>query len=246
MRILEQGYGPQVPEWHVLEERAPGYCRVYYILGGRLQYRDRYGQRPLYVGELYVFPAHAPYEITHDPTDPLRCLWFHLDLFPALLDRLIAFPVASTLACVLEALVEEYRHGRAEGEVYGRLVEVLYAYMVDSGCLIESDSRLGEMLGAIHAAYREVDFSVGSLCARLGYSPEHLIRTFGAYMHTSPYQYAIDLRLREAQGLLLAGHSVSRTAEAVGYRDSKAFSQAFKAKYGIPPSKCREEYTPRA
>ncbi len=246
MHILASGFGQQDADWHVLEESGAGYCRTYYLTGGPIRYRQGDDCRTLTAGHLYVFPSHAPFSLTHDPQEPLCCLWYHFDFFPAVTETLVELPLDESLRRVLDTLIAEQQAERITGGFYRSLVEALYCRIQESGLLTAPDPALVEMLQAIRACYKDREFSIGRVSARLGYSTEHFIRVFKRHMHVTPYRYATDLRLNEAARLLTDGYTVAETAEAVGYSESKVFARAFTQKYGISPLGYRRHYRPIA
>jgi AraC-like DNA-binding protein len=67
-----------------------------------------------------------------------------------------------------------------------------------------------------------------------------LLRQFSGRTGLTPLQYARQRRLDEARALLRRGaHTVTDVAMLVGYESSGAFSEAFRAKFGEPPSRSR-------
>jgi len=68
-------------------------------------------------------------------------------------------------------------------------------------------------------------------------SKYHLIRVFKRYYGITPNQHLIHKRIHEAKKLLEAGKSVSDTCYAVGFESIQSFSNLFKSKTGLAPSK---------
>lgn len=70
-----------------------------------------------------------------------------------------------------------------------------------------------------------------------GASIATLLRKFKIEINQTPFTYIRSRRLEEALYLLKAGsHSVGEVALLVGYENFGAFTDAFKGKYGVPPS----------
>ena len=84
------------------------------------------------------------------------------------------------------------------------------------------------------------ELEVEDICKRSGASVSTLLRNFKADLKTTPYAYIKNRRLEEAHRLLSLGkHGVAEVAVLVGYGNFGAFTDAFKSKFGMPPSKIR-------
>lgn len=82
--------------------------------------------------------------------------------------------------------------------------------------------KLSDIAAAAH-------LSVSALCAR-----------FRRYFHSSPIDYAIELRLQEAEHLLYdRNRKLSDIAAATGFRDQYYFSRVFTARRGVSPGRWR-------
>lgn len=77
------------------------------------------------------------------------------------------------------------------------------------------------------------------LAHTVGMSVSSFYKHFKAITLTTPLQYQKELRLTEAQRLLLGGQTVSEAAFAVGYRSPSQFSRDFGRRFGSPPSAAR-------
>lgn len=80
-----------------------------------------------------------------------------------------------------------------------------------------------------------------NLLAHLRFTSKyHLIRVFKRYYGVTPRQYLIDKRIENAKKLLKRGASVSDTCYTVGFESVNSFSNLFKAKTGMAPSRYRK------
>lgn len=94
--------------------------------------------------------------------------------------------------------------------------------------------------------YREETLQTAELAAMCGVSARHFTALFRNVYGTTPAQYLIGLRLRQAQELLASGlHSVSETAELCGFRDVYYFSRIFRKKLGQSPREYMKQNKPR-
>lgn len=78
------------------------------------------------------------------------------------------------------------------------------------------------------------------LASTVGVSESSLLRGFRRELGRTPAAYRQERRLDEALALLRGGsHSVAQAALAVGYENPTAFGQAFRRRFGQPPSTFR-------
>ena len=69
----------------------------------------------------------------------------------------------------------------------------------------------------------------------VGYTREHITRSFMAAYRMTPKQYLNSRRMELALRSLSDGYSVKETAEVFGYATPYSFSKAFKHHYGLSP-----------
>lgn len=250
MQLLQFGDGVQPDDWKVRQADAAGYCRVYFIKSGEITYCDDRTERSLVPGKLYVFPSQQLYNISHNPEKPINCLWFHMDMFPYDIDRLLEFDfskdVNRTMGMILDALDNEYKRCAGQDEIYLSLTGVLAQFITRHPSVKSPDAELLEILGYIRNNAFSHQLTVGSVSGRFGYSTAHFIRTFRKWMNTTPHKYIAGIRLAAAARMLSEGESVSKTAAMCGYADIKTFAKAFKNLYGVAPSEHVKFYKSQA
>ncbi len=78
------------------------------------------------------------------------------------------------------------------------------------------------------------------LASLVGLSQWHFARAFKASMGTSPYQWQLAARLKEARHLLLTTeHTIEDVAVATGFSDYMHLIRQFRKKIGMPPATWR-------
>ncbi len=240
--LLDYGIGKQPASWHVLEAKAPMYARVYYILGGKTVYTYNSCTKVLKKGFLYIFPSHCPYEMTTDPSDPIECLYLHLDLHTADLSHLVAVPTENDLQ--LSHLLRVIQDA-IEAEYPASYLETL-VHSFEALCLLKNlfatvDADTSRCIEALRNSYR-TDLPLNQIAASLGYSTEYFIRMFKKKLGVSPHQYAISLRMSDAVRMLAKGAGLEEIAAVTGYTDGHSFANAFRRYYGISPGVYRKHY----
>lgn len=125
------------------------------------------------------------------------------------------------------------------------LVETLRDYVeslpegAGSWLLALRDRSLSAALAALHRDPAR-DWSVSELADIAHLSRSAFADRFAQVMGQPPLSYLTEHRMRLAARLLKhSGMPVARIAERVGYGSDAAFSQAFKRRYGVPPSQAR-------
>ena len=102
--------------------------------------------------------------------------------------------------------------------------------------------RIAKAIELIHKDY-DKPLRIAGLARKLGMSISGFHHHFKAVTAMSPLQLQKQLRLQEAQRLLLAGEVDAATAGyRVGYDDSSHFSREYKRLFGEPPMRDVERH----
>ncbi len=98
---------------------------------------------------------------------------------------------------------------------------------------------LARALAVIEAKLFDDDV-IASLPATCGASESSLLRALKRELGVTPSAYVRGRRLDEARLLLLGRRfAIGEIATKVGYKSFAAFSEAFRARFGVPPSQAR-------
>ncbi len=89
------------------------------------------------------------------------------------------------------------------------------------------------------AAGVERDVGLDELVALTGLSRAQFFRAFRRSTGSTPARHLLDLRMRHAGTLLLAGQSIGEVAQALGYASGSHFAAAFQRVHGASPSAWR-------
>ncbi len=83
---------------------------------------------------------------------------------------------------------------------------------------------------------------IPDICQRAGISQRQLDRLFQSHVRATPAQYYRDIRLDRARGLVTQTRmSITQVAQASGFGSQDHFARAYKARFGLPPSRDRIE-----
>jgi AraC-like DNA-binding protein len=86
------------------------------------------------------------------------------------------------------------------------------------------------------------ELTVGRLAQEAGLSPYHFLRVFQQLTGLTPHRYVLRVRLRQAATRLATERErVLEVALACGFGDVSNFNRAFRAEFGINPSRFRRQ-----
>lgn len=226
-------------EWKVEENKACGYVRMYYMQGGMAFYESETEYQELKKHHLYCFPSRVPYKITQNIEQTVECFYVHMDIAPYVLSRLqeIDLEKHPILKHLIEALrlVAIWEDEKISGALQQKLTESIIEYLVTSHFLEKLDPKIEKGIRYMMERVEE-HVKLEEISAYCGYHPQYFIRLFKTCMGETPHQFIIRHRMKKAMSMLLEGESVAKTADTVGYRESKNFSRTFRQIYGITPS----------
>ncbi|MEL6810718.1 MAG: AraC family transcriptional regulator [Bacteroidota bacterium] len=84
-------------------------------------------------------------------------------------------------------------------------------------------------------------FNLDILSRFSGLSKYHLLRTFKAIYHTTPYNYYLRLKVKRSEAMLRdSSLSITHIAEISGFNDIHSYSKRFKALNGLTPTAFRK------
>lgn len=196
-----------------------------------------------------------------------HCDWFALapdvtraivaEYDPRAQERDVAFtiarlPVSAEVFVAQRHLVEHLRRSPSADvlgieekivSLYGRVIARAFAngfQLKDNVRRLESARHraIVEHVRAILAASFRENLSIRSVARSAGCSVFHLCRIFRSQTGTTLRRHVIQLRLRNAFDQLRAGAGdLSALAQDLGFSSHSHFTAAFKANFGVPPSK---------
>jgi len=244
--LLCYGYLTVWENWAVCEKQAPGYVRVYYMQGGEASYESETEYRELKNNRLYCFPSTVPYKITQNPQNRITCLYFHFNIAPYILSTLQEIDVAKHI--ILKNLLDAYialckaEPQNPNGAFQRQLASAIIEYLKKLAILEIVNPKIEKGVAYV-LDHIDKPIKIDELSKYCGYQPEYFIRLFKECIGLTPHQFIISCRMKNAMVMLQNGASVTITAEAVGYKESKNFSKAFREFYGITPRKIKKAET---
>lgn len=91
------------------------------------------------------------------------------------------------------------------------------------------------------------DLTVRDIADRIKVSEPYLYTLFNKYLQSSPHQYLLNLRLREAKIRLSTGNDdIKLIAAQCGFDNLESFYRAFRKNTGVPPGEYRRRQQPNS
>lgn len=121
-------------------------------------------------------------------------------------------------------------------------VEVVEQIASHSPCLPVIDARLSRVVAALDG---DLDHSwrVDEMARVAGLSPAHFSRCFREAFGEAPMEFLLQRRVTRARWLMETSEmSLTRIAMAVGFGSSSRLTEAFRKRFGIPPSQWRSQH----
>lgn len=250
--VLRTGATRTKPGYDVGPKRIE-YYSIHFVLEGAVRLRTDAAEFSVHAGDLFCMVPNATYRYAREGDAPLAMRW-------------VAFqgPQAA-------AIVAELGLSRSEpclrGAV-GQNVKLLLAELheLDPDAPFTQESALYRLFGLLcrerpgeaepdaaaswiersaehmRLHYDEEDMRVERLAERAGVHRSRFTAAFARTYGVPPKRYLIELRMAKATELLRDDRiAVQDVALSVGYPDLFAFTRAFTAKFGCPPTAYRRK-----
>ena len=210
-----------------------GFSRLYYILDGEAYYEEGDRRVRLQKNHLYLTPVKKEFTLYENPQDKLLHTYSHIFTAPAVSELIEIEVRENTPLADAVALWRKYI-GTEDVELLMSIIQLVLS-------CVERDSKqtshLAEQIKRVLDSYEGVKLDMNELSRSLGYTREHVTRSFSAVYRTTPKQYFHLRRMQTALSRLLDGARVGEVAAELQFSSPYSFSKAFKEHYGLSPKK---------
>lgn len=210
-----------------------GFSRMYYIIDGTAFYEEGGKKIKLKKQYLYFTPVKKAFDLYDDPSDQLLHTYAHITTSPPITELTEIEVREDTPLCDAVALWRKYIHSD-DFELLTSIINLILS-------LVEAQTNLkstcAEKTKKMIDETDTYSFDTGELCAKLGYSREHIIREFSATYGMTPKKYFTATRMNAGLEYLISGKSVKETSLMLNFSSPYAFSKAFKNHFGMSPKK---------
>lgn len=136
---------------------------------------------------------------------------------------------------ITEAIKNLYNHKNTHAEIDKALIRTLS---------LDEENFLKDLSAYLEQHWQEISLSVGTLAKAMGLTYSQLYGRLIKLTGKTPNNSIKEYRLHKALELLhLKRGSISKIAHDTGFNSPTYFSQCFLQKYGVRPSKYRQQHT---
>ncbi|MBE6956984.1 MAG: helix-turn-helix transcriptional regulator [Ruminococcaceae bacterium] len=208
-----------------------GYSRLYYIIDGEGYYEEDGRVTRFKKNHLYLTPVKRMYSLYDNPQDKLLHTYSHIYTTPAVTRLTEVEVVPGTILADAVGLYRKYIS--ADATTLARAIHFVLSCIDQPPTAQTVAERARAYLDGLEDFY----FDMNTLSQRLGYSREHITRSFLDAYQVTPKQYFNQLRMNAALHQLLQGKKVAEVAENLHFSSPYAFSNAYKLHFGKSPKK---------
>jgi len=223
-------------DW-VYKDISVGFSRLYYVLDGEAYYEEGGKKISLKKGHLYITPANVICTLYDNPSNQLLHTYSHIVTVPSVTE-LIEVKVEEG-SVLFDAVALWRRH--IHTEKWEKLIPVVQLILSSIESL-ETNDTVAERAKHYIDCKTDFSFSMEEISRALGYSREHLTRSFFSSYGLTPKEYFNQRRMNTALVLLAESLKLHEIAEALGYSSAYSLSKAFKKHFGLSPEKYRKAF----
>ncbi len=228
--IFNTGESYTHTDW-VYRDLDVGFSRLYYILGGEGFYEEDGRTVPFRKGCLYLTPVHRRFSLFENEQNKMLHTYTHIYTVPAV-QSFEEFEVAEQTP-VADAIGLWRKYIRTgDVDLVANAVQFLLSCLYLSKGKRRTAAELTRQYLDEQAPW---NIDMDRLSREIGYSREHITRSFLHAYNTTPKQYLQTKRMNAALECLLRGERICDISEMIGYQSTYAFSKAFKKHFGLSP-----------
>ena len=229
--------------------------QIVYVKGGRLRYCEHNRWNICNENTFLVFKPHEPQIYYYSATEKASCYWIHFTGYDAGailqyhgLENRVNYLTSEPphLSSSISKIIDEFSN---PSENYQYVCACyLESFILNLGLALSKENIQKEKMNvSISVILKEMqetywkNLPIEYYAAISGFSVNHFIKLFKEYTKHSPHSYMTELRIKEAENLILESEiSIGDIAKKVGYDDPLYFSRVFKKYRGYSPSSLRK------
>lgn len=228
------------------------YVFEYIISGQGILRIDKERYRPS-AGDVYIIPPNTDHEYSSSADDPWHKVWFNIGgpLIPFLLEQHRLSQVhyfknmPGQILALFENGIRKISKNRTDaarimqGVVLNVIASLHDSYKEHLLRISPDGIRIRRLLDENICS---PDFGIEEIAAELRCSRSQVLRVFARDFRLPPYRYLLNKRLEIAEAMLKNSEApLKAIADKLGFKDVFYFSNLFKRKKGLSPSRFREQ-----
>ena len=215
-------------EFHNINVR---FSRLYYIIDGEAYYRENGQVVRFKKGHLYLTPVNKPFDLYENPNDKLLHTYVHIITLPEVNHFTEIKVNDGTPLADAVGLWRKY----ARCEDYELITNIIQFVVSQISGKIMSGNTVAERIKQYLDSIEDNELNTKDMCHSLGYTREHITRTFYSMYKITPKRYYNTRRMNNAIEKLYNGETIQSVAEQLNYSTAASFSKAFKNHFGSSP-----------
>ncbi|HTX73237.1 MAG TPA: AraC family transcriptional regulator [Rectinemataceae bacterium] len=230
-----------------LKEHSHAYLELIYFIDGKAKIASGGDTIDVALYDILVYPPGVTHRETLDAASrqEIICLWLELGCRETLPFSFKLSDDDGELGWLFQCAHKNHlRRAEHYRELEEYLLKSLLLFMEQRLALADSsgNAALDRSRAYIDEHYAE-GFDVETLARVACVTASYLSRLFKKHLGTTPMRYRNAVRVEKAKHLLLVkSDSVEEIAEALGFDDTKYFSQLFRSRTSLTPTQFRRKY----
>lgn len=208
-----------------------GFSRLYYIIDGEAYYVEDGRSFRFKKGHLYLTPVKRAFSLYENPNNKLLHTYSHIVTIPPVTEFTEIEVVDGTPLKDAVMLWRKYIHSE-DNALLTNIIGFLLSCIEEPYCEANEAAALTKNYIDRASDFR---FSTLGLSKHIGYSREHITRSFLSAYRITPKQYFNQRRMNCGLQRLLLGHKLADVAEYLNFSSPYSFSKAFKKHFGQAP-----------
>ena len=207
------------------------FSRLYYVIDGEAYYKENGQAVRFKKGHLYLTPVNTPFDLYENADDKLLHTYVHIITVPEVTKFTeIEVKEGSPLA---DAVALWRKYARSEDyELISNIIQFLLSQISGS---FQSSNTVAERIKQYLDGVEGNELNTADMSHALGYTREHITRSFYSMYKTTPKRYFNARLMSIAAEKLYRGETIQSVAEQMNYSTAAAFSKAFKKHFGSSP-----------
>ena len=215
-------------EFHNVNVR---FSRLYYIIDGEAYYKENGQAVRFKKGHLYLTPVNTPFDLYENADDKLLHTYVHIITVPEVTGFTEIEVIEGTPLADAVALWRKY----ARSEDYELITNIIQFLLSQISASFVSENTVVEKIKQYIDSIEGNELNTAAMSHALGYTREHITRSFYSMYKTTPKRYFNARLMSIAVEKLYRGETIQSVAEQLNYATAASFSKAFKKHFGSSP-----------